>query len=82
MFADSARRDLPSMEEESPRERATNLWMAVSASSELLREARASGVVEPEGWTIAELEELVESLTRQYVEETFGFADPRERRTA
>ena len=65
------------MGEESARERAANLWMAVSASNELLREARASGVVEPEGWTVEELEELVDDLTRQYVSETFGFADPR-----
>ena len=73
-------RDDGSMDEESPRERAANLWMAVAASSELLRRARASGVVEPEGWTIDELVELVEDLTRQYVAETFEFADPRERR--
>ncbi|MBW3593085.1 MAG: hypothetical protein KY396_05280 [Actinobacteria bacterium] len=66
------------MHDESGRERAANLWMAVSASNELLRQARASGVVEPDGWTIEELEKLVEDLTRQYVSETFGFADPRE----
>ena len=66
------------MHKESARERATNLWMAVAASNDLLRQARASGVVEPEGWTIEELEELVEDLMRQYLVETFGFADPRE----
>ncbi len=70
------------MDEESAHERAANLWMAVSASNALLRDARATGVVEPEGWTIEELEELVEALTQQYVAETFRFADPRERRTA
>ena len=62
---------------ESRRERVTNVWMALEASNRLLEEARASGVVEPEGWTIEELEDLAENLTRRYVEETEDFADPR-----
>lgn len=65
------------MHVESQRERATNLWMALEACNRLLREARASGVVEPEGWTMGELEELVESLSVEYVRQTEGFADPR-----
>ena len=65
------------MSHESSRERATDLWMAVAASNSLLQQARTTGVVEPEGWTIEELERLVDDLTRQYLLETFGFADPR-----
>ena len=65
------------MEGEASRERATDLWMALTACNELLQDARNGGVVQPEGWTIEELERLVEDLTRQYVEETGHFADPR-----
>ena len=59
------------------RERATDLWMALTACNALLRDARKTGFVEPEGWTIQELEQLVDDLARQYVEETEEFADPR-----
>ena len=59
------------------RERATDLWMALTACNALLREARETGFVQPEGWTVEELEQLVDDLAWQYVEETDGFADPR-----
>ena len=63
--------------DESPRERASNLWMALEASNALLQEVRTGGVVEPDGWTIEELERLVDDLTRAYVAEMGDFADPR-----
>jgi hypothetical protein len=59
------------------RERAEDLWVAVAACNDLLREARETGFVQPGGWTLEELESLVEDLTKQYVEETGTFADPR-----
>lgn len=65
--------------DESRRERATNLWMALEACNSLLHEAHETGFVEPEGWTIQELETLVDDLATRYVDETIDFADPRRR---
>ena len=51
--------------------------MAVTACNDLLREAGETGYLQPEGWTVDELERLVDDLTRQYVDETRDLADPR-----
>ena len=58
------------------RKRAEDLWMAVAACDDLLREARETRSVQPERWTLEELESLLENLTEQYVEKT-GDARPR-----